>query len=448
VPGPALDGNRLNTRMLHPNCPSRPGANADFVRAYVPEGLDFDFMTAKWQDRARWLVGRVYLEHHLRSEAHRDDFVPLWSQALKEVMSARYYRPIINAAVGARVLEEDSSYWATGGGRAGYSKSFRVGPLWRYRPFRSVWLTDPTVVRKVRARKERDERAVTAPVHQHLLTNLRRLELADGFPTVSLPLATIAHQEWRFTVCQQGRAHTNLTSLRTDLRQYLRVGGRTLWQLDIRNSQPFFMALALRDAARLERDEDFLHYKAHLQNINHTLHPSSSHQSPSSPYVVTGDCLNNAHQRDITEYLDLCRTGLLYERLMDEVGLPRTQENRDYVKRKFFAVCYGDVRDGNTRVGRAFQTAFPACWTAVCRLKAGERGGLARWMQTVESWTVLWRVGRRIMERYPNAPLLTVHDSVVTTEGYVEPFRALLEAGFNETFGVCPQFKTGPFGEK
>src|SRR5947209_6553778 len=108
-----------------------PGARTDFVRAYVPEGLDFDFVPEKWQDRARWLVGRVYLEHHFRSEAHRDDYVHLWSEVLKEVMSARYYRRIIDELVGARVLEEDPSYWATGGGRAGYSKSFRVGPLYR-----------------------------------------------------------------------------------------------------------------------------------------------------------------------------------------------------------------------------------------------------------------------------------------------------------------------------
>src|SRR4051812_35819107 len=219
--------------MLHPICPSRHATRADSVRAYVPEGLGFDYLPAKWQDRARWLVGRVYLEHHLRGEPHRDDFVPLWSEALKEVMSARYYRRIIDAIIGARILEEDSSYWATGGGRAGYSKSFRVGPLWRYRPFRSIWLTDPTIVRKLRTHKERDKKVVTAPVHRHLLANLQRLELADnfpndGFPTVSLPLATIAHQEWRFKVCEQGRVHTNLTSLRSDLRQYLRVGGRTL----------------------------------------------------------------------------------------------------------------------------------------------------------------------------------------------------------------------------
>jgi hypothetical protein len=400
-----------------PDCPS--------VRAYIPEGLDFDFCRDKWRDRARWLVGRVYLEHHLRSEVHRDDYVPLWSEVLKDVMSARYYRPIIDSAIGARVLEEDPSYWATGGGRAGYSKSFRVGPRYRYRPFRSVWLTEPTLVRKLRARQDRDEKELTAPVHCHLRANLHRLGLAkefphDGFPTVSLPLATIAHREWRFTVCQQGRVHTNLTSLRSDLRSYLRFDGQPLYQVDIRNSQPFFMALALRDAGRLEQNRDFLQYREYLLNTNHTLNPTPSRQSSSSPYVVTGDCLNNTRPNDdIAEYLDLCRTGLLYEHLMDLVGLPQTAENRDFVKQKFFAVCYGDVRDGNTRVGRAFQAAFPKCWAAVCRLKNGERGGLARWMQTVESWTLIWRAGRRIMERYPHAPLLTIHDSVVTTREFV-----------------------------
>ena len=436
---------------VHPAGRSCPGARPESpsVRAYVPDNLDLGFLLDKWQDYGRWVVGRIYLEHHLRSEADRDDYVHLWSAALKEVMPTRYYRRILDDLIGARVLEEDPSYWATGGGKAGYSKSFRVGPRYRYRPFRAVWLTTPLLVDKLTARARRDDDLVTAPVHKHLRSMLTRLHVADDYPTVSLPLATIAHREWRFTVCEQGRVHTNLTSLKSDLRQYLRFDGQPLWQVDIRNSQPFFMGLALQNAGRLERDGEFLGYRAHLQNTNHTHHPTPTHQPPSSPYVVTGGCQNVPRQSDDTaEYLELCRTGLLYERLMDEVGLARTVDNRNMVKRLFFAVCYGDVRDGNTRVGRAFQAAFPECWASVCRLKAGDRGGLARMMQTVESWTVVWRAGRRIMARYPDAPLLTIHDSVVTTSEYVEPLKALVREEFDETFGVCPEFKTSRFGEE
>jgi hypothetical protein len=166
--------------------------------------------------------------------------------------------------------------------------------------------------------------------------------------------------------------------------------------------------------------------------------------------VVTNNCTSvSSFGDDVGQYIELCRQGQIYERLLDLVGWPRTQENRTKVKRLFFAVAYGDARDGNTKVGRAFQAAFPRCWDAVCRLKRGGngRGGLARSMQTVESWTVIWRVGHRIISEFPTAPLFTLHDSLVTTEEFIGPFREVMEDEFRKVWGVVPQFTRKPFAE-
>jgi hypothetical protein len=52
------------------------------------------------------------------------------------------------------------------------------------------------------------------------------------------------------------------------------------------------------------------------------------------------------------------------------------------------------------------------------------------------------------MDRFPKAPRLTIHDGVATARDYVEPLTALVQDEFNATFGVCPEFKVSPFGEK
>src|SRR5208282_4082607 len=58
----------------------------------------------------------------------------------------------------------------------------------------------------------------------------------------------IADRSWHFTpddFC--GRCHTNLTNLWKPLRSCLRLDGRPLWNIDIGNSQPTFLAVVLRD---------------------------------------------------------------------------------------------------------------------------------------------------------------------------------------------------------
>jgi hypothetical protein len=67
-------------------------------------------------------------------------------------------------------------------------------------------------------------------------------------------------------------------------------------------------------------------------------------------------------------------------------------------------------------------------------------------MQTVESYLVVWRTCGRLRREYPDAPLLTLHDCLVTDEDHVGPFGAVLQDEFVRAFGVTPGLKSKPFG--
>jgi hypothetical protein len=437
--------------MVHPTCPQRQGANADFLRrAYVPDGLDFDFMTAKWRDHGRYLVGRVYLEHHVRPEADRDDWVPLNAELMQKLVSKRYYRRILDELIDGRVMEQraDYKYRAKTAASPGHSSSFRITPLWRYRRFHSVWLTDKNLVGKLRRRDEEDEKELTAPVHRHLRAMFGRLRVEEDSPKVSLPLTTIADQQWQFKVCEYGRCHTNLTRLRRTLRTHLRVNDQPLWQVDVKNSQPFILGLVLRDAGRLERDADFNEYRAKLVQSK-SQKSTETHQKASVPYVGTGDYQNDARlTKELDAYLDLCRSGQVYEHFMTVMGLPLTREARDQFKPTFFLPVYGQLRLAHTPVGRAFQSGFPAMWDAICRIKVGNHARLACLMQTVESWLVVWRACDRIRREHPTAPVFTIHDSICTTGENIERFRDILVEEFVRAFGMAPSCDVKAFAKE
>jgi len=59
-------------------------------------------------------------------------------------------------------------------------------------------------------------------------------------------------------------------------------------------------------------------------------------------------------------------------------------------------------------------------------------------MQVVESYVVIQRACTRIMNEHPKAPLLTIHDSLVTDEEHVPVFTEILIQEFQRTFGLKP----------
>src|SRR5262245_66194408 len=116
IPKPPTE-NRFQA-MSQSNCRPCRNSRPDAVRAYLPGNLGLDQVPAKWVDYAAWVVGRVYLEQHLKKGSHnRDDFTRLWSVALKQVLPKRDYRRIMEGLIDARILEEDPSYRAGDGSR-------------------------------------------------------------------------------------------------------------------------------------------------------------------------------------------------------------------------------------------------------------------------------------------------------------------------------------------
>lgn len=429
--------------------PIRPGTvgRSDAVRVYLPVTLADDILPARWPEYAKWFVHYLYLRRHLDRRYMDGSYSPVCSKTLETIFPKRDRKNILAAITNTRVIETNGTYTVGRGGRPGRSTGYRLEAIHREAPFRQQVLHHPELAVKL-ARRRAEQEKTFLPVHRHLKDMLAGLEVVGDYPTVYLPLATLANGDHHFVVCEQGRVHTSITSLDKEYRKHIRWRGQELWHIDVMNSQPLILALTLRHQGKSNRQT---HAQTHTQPHPHK-HPTQT--PPPAPYVPT---LSDARlNMDAQRFLADCLDGVIYERLAEHAGL-----TRDEVKQRFFAMAYGRRDDMGTRVGLAFQAMFPGCFRAITHLKPlpGPRwdedgrkvkdpaqGDLARRMQRLESDLVIGTACERLRKERPDACLLTIHDCLVTTEEHKDYFATVLEDAFDEKYGVRPKLHKEPFG--
>jgi len=133
------------------------------------------------------------------------------------------------------------------------------------------------------------------------------------------------------------------------------------------------------------------------------------------------------------EYPKDCQDGSLYKRLMD------SGDDRTRFKKKLFAdVLYG--RDNYPSPLRdRFHQAYPAIGFMLSELKASEFRRPSWLMQHEESKLFIGTICNRIRVEQPDIPLVTIHDSLMTTAHYVDYVEGVARSEF-ERLGVSPTF--------
>jgi hypothetical protein len=434
------------------------------VRAYLPADLDLDpHMPSKWHPYAKWVVSGLYLRHHVEAQVEMDDFRPTHSKLLKRILPERDYAKIMGALVAGHVIEQDTDYKYRAGFR---SQAYRLAAESREGRFRSETLTHRELVPKVHRYRADKAALVTAEVHRRLREHLTRLRVTDDYPVVSLPLTCIRDGELFFTVDPMGRVHTPITNLGRGLRQFVRYGDHRLEQVDVSNSQALLLALTIRGGGELP-GPDYQAYAAWLRDMktrwfrtktakipylpppeptNRTGFPSANGPLP---YVSTYTA--SSHD-DFAVMRDRCLAGEFFETLLDRVLADPARDQaaawtRRRVKDEFWVVAYAHpAQAARTDVGRAFRSEYPDVWAAITRFYFDHgHGELPRRMQTVESYVCVWRACSRIIAEFPDAPLLTLHDCLLSDAGHVGAFAEVLADEYRAVFGVAPRLTTKPF---
>jgi hypothetical protein len=217
-----------------------------------------------------------------------------------------------------------------------------------------------------------------------------------------LACTMIRDGQYNFSVDMNGRVHTNLTNLSSELRQFVKLYGAQIIGSDIANSQPLLLALMLIDI-----------YKGA------TIRPS-----------------------EVDIFIRLCLAGEFYEYLMEDAGILKTdQQARSNFKTQFFGKVFFNKNPKKrwNKYQKQFQRLFPAVWEIIVEKKKYDYTALANCLQKQEQFIMIVLAGIACLNR--KIPILTLHDSLYTTQKYYNEVKDIIIEKFRDIYGIEPTIK-------
>ena len=401
----------------------------------------------------------------------KDCYANLCSAILQDLV--RDYNRYLAYAVEARIIEKGENY-IVGQKCTSYrfTKAYRTSRKLQYH-----YIYDETLVEKIWSHK-RDPEAVKK--YQHLYDQLNYLSV-DWLEAEEILEKLYGKNEfrkelqrdalrrledperWTFKIGETGRLYSPLSNLNKKLRKALRYNGEPLVGLDIKNSIPYF-SLALFDAANYRRlgieelifkNNDRLRRRYDRYDEDKEREEKGEGRTRKThPLVMLVDFQNELDEiPDLKEFVELVKSGELYELLMVLFNIP----DRTEAKKKFLALL-NTPSHWESPLREALIQRFPSLMQVIDLINTGyfktkNAKGKAKWMpgdqvctfahvtQQLEAHFVLDVVCKAIEKDHPEVPMLTLHDCIFTTPEYrrlVYNYMEQLAVGF---MGFAPRIE-------
>ncbi|MDB9781522.1 hypothetical protein OAB88_00250 [Winogradskyella sp.] len=464
------------------------------MRLYIPENLDIDQLMydnppkfKKYRCKRDKLLYIIHLINALplyKKDLLFDGFIPLNSMLLQDKIS-NYKEYIDYLLYDLKIIETDGQY-ITGL----KSKGYRLVDKYS-KPITSTAVTDFTFYRKLKVERGNREASVE---HLDYLTKwfnskleidleyvneflLQEFELKNNNEQLrdydrsrkkfKEPIAQLNHakisaekisREEYYLLHDDNvyRFHSNLTNMRSLIRNAVTYEGKKLISIDIKNSQPYLSTLLLNRSfwteqknesnmpIKLDKAKNLYNYSNIKGDINHILNISDISMHDTDSYIMLGDIDVALVNKEFSQYINLVVSGTLYEFLEQQFNqkLGETFANRKEVKTAVFQVLFTDNRflgQEDAKPKKMFSEMFPYVYEVFRHIKSKDKSLLPRLLQSIESYLMINVIAKRISEEYPDAPIFTIHDSISTTEEYVDVVEAIIQEELSKAIGHAPK---------
>lgn len=181
-----------------------------------------------------------------------------------------------------------------------------------------------------------------------------------------------------------GRMHTNFTILRSFIRKNcLLIDGEETCEIDIKNSQPLFLAKLINDVGT-----------------------------------------NWVKKEEFDIFRQLTLNGNYYQYLMNTLNI----KERNQAKEITYKVLFGR-NAGSSKADKMFTQLFPTIhrFIKLYKKESGDYKMMAYDLQKAESNLIYNRIIKRIMNEYPEIKMITVHDSIVIPKQWKEIVNTIFE---------------------
>ena len=278
----------------------------------------------------------------------------------------------------------------------------------------------------------------TNPIYKNKIEKDPNIQYKFALSNVEL----IASGRIDCTVDKEGRMHTVLTNMKSDLRNLVTYKGAPMVSIDIKNSQPY-LAATLTRLNKPQRGRPTIN--SLIKHINNN--------KPQTQHILT---LMLEDLRELSEKQDFIRYANLVKGISEDGGnddedlytfMQKEGQKRDLhfssrseVKVGVFEVLFSK-NGNNTKAKKLFRELFPSVDKIFRKLKEEDHAMLPCLLQTIESFIMLHVITKKVSKRFPNAPIFTIHDSIVTTEEYSDGVEKIMYDELTKIVGIPPMLK-------
>jgi len=254
------------------------------------------------------------------------------------------------------------------------------------------------------------------------------------------------------------RLHSPITNLPKKIRKHLRFKGDKLESVDIKCSQPFFLIYFIEEVYKEIVEERKKNYTIMFENILQIEKIIFSKDFVSEYSQLKNAILHDDLYSFLGEKLypdtiiELKRNEFIGCRQNKYRTIVSYNNPRELMKKTILRFLY--VNTNNNRYltedeidFRLIESNFPYFSLLLKVFKKNDHKRLSKILQNIESHCILDYVTKELSLQYPEMPLFTIHDSVITTESWNKKVNLKLQMErliYNYT-GLKPQLVTEQF---
>jgi hypothetical protein len=281
------------------------------------------------------------------------------------------------------------------------------------------------------------------------------------YSTRKVMITEFHDQQWKYSmkIKSDNRLHSNLTRSPKALRKHIRYDGKHIYGVDLKTSQPFFLCVLIK--AILKKDKGLLEQikathvlcdKTIEELFNLDLNRKELIEFVQS--VLKKDFYNEFEKKLSIDYDDSelpyrmvsnfprkgkCSRKRKYDAEKGPTRKVSFKTSRDLVKEVVMEIFYSKP---NTRIKEAkvFREAYPSVSKIFkcldeCKVK------FSYLLQYVEAYVLLDYSAKKIHEEYPEMPLFSIHDALVTNESWIEILQEEMKKHITAISSINPKLE-------
>ncbi len=366
--------------------------------------------------------------HKTGKNSRKRLYIPLNSKVLRRIIGTRHATRILQNLVRWKIIQCNNHY-VPGKKSIGY----RLTPTYSDEDFKG-YAYSPRFAEKVKRVSREEMRKRLSPLQLEIATQIEREFYLDTefarFILNSLEVDPLTRNRMklmmdRLSQCDFGHSSSKETkryfNLLMNLKRELREAivykkGKTLDEVDIANSQPYFLTFLI-SALQTDRED-----------IGSLIQDVGLDKEQFRSFI--GD-------NSFGDFNDLTINGWLYDFLCKETGLMREEVKEETLRTFFKRLNY------RTEFENQFDRLFPSVHkvlTAIKRMRGYNRCAIL--LQRLESHVVLERLGARLLSE--GIPFVPIHDSVIVPHEDAPYVKRILENICEELCGFRPTVKIKP----